>query len=144
MIAVEPTSPYRIFDGCSVSEDHGVIWTDTACPGNVSPNTLVFLEGSPNTLYASTSVGLYRTIDGAQTWQRALGDLGELAIWSLAGLATEDRHIIYAGTAGGVLETDEIETQGLRTSQDVLVNAGVYRMTTFPPLFTIFLPLIGQ
>jgi hypothetical protein len=69
-----------------------------------------------------------------------------LAVWSLAGIADEDRHIIYVGTAGGIKEADEFEGQGLRASQDVLVNAGVYRLTSVfpPPGFNIYLPLFGK
>ena len=39
----------------------------------------------------------------------------------------------------------EFEMQGLRSAQDVLVTAGVYRLTTvFPPVFNLYLPLVGK
>jgi len=146
LIAVEPTPPYRIFSLPFVSTDQGLTWNEVSSPAGSPINELLFLAGSPSVLYAATGAGLYRTMDGAQTWQRAQGNLGKFEIWSLAGVATEDgRHIVYAATIGGVEEADEFTGSGLRESSDALVNAGVYRLTTvFPPVFKIYLPLLGR
>jgi photosystem II stability/assembly factor-like uncharacterized protein len=150
VIAVEPELPYRIYLASGgylgVSSDQGVTWEETNSPTNSYIASLLYLSGEPSVLYAGTGEGLFRSLDGAQTWQRAQGNLGKFEIWSLAGVATEDgRHIVYAATIGGVEEADEFTSSGLRESSDALVNAGVYRLTTvFPPLFKIYLPLLGN
>jgi len=155
VIAVEPistnsTPPYRVYlasgGGMWVSLDQGITWQETNSPINSYILSLLFLEGDPSVLYAATGVGLFRSLDGAQTWQHAQGNLGKFEIWSLAGVATEDgRHIVYAATIGGVEEVDEFTGSGLRESSDALVNAGVYRLTSvFPPVFNLYLPLVGK
>ncbi|HDQ71381.1 MAG TPA: hypothetical protein ENN19_04710, partial [Chloroflexi bacterium] len=142
VIAVEPRPPYRIFDGCSVSEDQGVTWSDTACPGDSPASGLVFLEGDPLTLYASTGAGLFRSIDGARTWQRGAGALGHLHIWSIAGTTVDGRQILYVGTAGGELVGGGSQAMGLASGPEQLINAGVYRFTTLSAAQRIYLPLV--
>jgi hypothetical protein len=129
VIVVEPVSPYRIFDGCSVSEDQGVTWNDLACPGNVWANSLLFLGDSPRVLYAGTGVGLFRSTDGAQTWQRAQGAMGQLEIWSMAGTTIGERQILYVATVGGSVEVNGLQAQGLAGDPENLISAGVYRYT---------------
>jgi hypothetical protein len=103
---------------------------------------LVFLEGDPVSLYASTGAGLFRSIDGAQTWQRASGALGQVAIWSIAGTTGDERQILYVGTAGGVVDGGGLYALGLASENEQLVNAGVYRFTVLPLLQRIYLPLV--
>jgi photosystem II stability/assembly factor-like uncharacterized protein len=139
VIAVEPVAPYRIFDGCSVSEDQGVTWHDLACPGNVWANSLLFVGDSPPVLFAGTGIGLFQSIDGAQTWQRAQGAMGQMEIWSMAGTTLGERQILYVTTVGGVADGSSL--QSLAGDVESLVNAGVYRFTMLP-LQRVFLPVI--
>jgi photosystem II stability/assembly factor-like uncharacterized protein len=139
VIVVEPVSPYRIFDGCSVSEDQGVTWNDLVCPGNVWANSLLFLGDSPRVLYAGTGVGLFRSTDGSQTWQRASGALGQLEIWSLAGTTIDDRQILYVASVGGSVDAGETQVSDM-VNNSTLVNPGVYRYTTFTQY--IYLPIV--
>lgn len=130
VIVVEPAPPYRIFDGCSISADQGLTWQDLACPGNVWANSLVFLGNSPLVLYAGTGVGLFRSTDGAQTWQRAQGAMGQLEIWSMAGTTVGERQILYIATVGGAVVGNGLQTQSLADESENLISAGVYRHTT--------------
>lgn len=143
-MAIEPTAPYRIFlDIPFVSWDQGVTWTEidqTGLPGG-GANALLILDGSPSILYMGTSAGLFRSSDGAQTWLRAQGALGQLEIWSMAGTTIDDRQVLYVATIGGAVESDELQAQGLAGDPENLINAGVYRYTMLPSL-RIYLPLV--
>lgn len=139
-IAVEPTPPYRIFlNGSFVSSDQGITWSEVNAPCQSIINQMLYLPGSPSILYAATGVGLFRSMDGSQTWQRAQGSMGQLEIWSLAGTNVGDRQILYVATIGGVADTSSV--QSLTGDAESLVNAGVYRYTMLP-LQRIFLPLV--
>lgn len=122
VIAVEPTLPHRIYlasgGGLWASADQGVTWVETNSPSNTPTASLLFLEGSPNTLYAGTGVGLFRSMDGAQTWERAQGIMGQLEVWSMAGTTTPDRQVLY------------------------VANIGVYRYTTLSWSGRVYLPLV--
>lgn len=140
LIAVEPTPPYRVFlAGSFVSSDQGMTWSGINAPSGSFINQMLFLPGSPSILYAGTGVGLFRTMDGAQTWQRASGAMGQLEIWSLAGTTVGDRQVLYVATIGGVMEGGS--AQSLAGNAESLVNAGVYRYTMLPPQ-RVFLPLV--
>jgi hypothetical protein len=141
-LAIESIPPYRIFlNGSYVSWDQGVTWNETnPVPVNSYLSSLLFLDGSPSFLYAGTGAGLFRSMDGAQTWQRASGVLGELEIWSLAGIASEERHILYVSTVGGAVDSSVLQTSSLVQGDEALVNAGVYRYTTLPWGYRMYLP----
>lgn len=142
VLAVEPVPPYRIFDGCSVSEDQGVTWHDLACPGNGWANSLVFLGDSQPVLYAGTGVGLFRSTDSAQTWHRVPGAMVQLEIWSMAGTTVGERQILYVATVGGAVESGGLQAIGLASTNEQLVSAGVYRFTSLPRSQRIYLPLV--
>jgi photosystem II stability/assembly factor-like uncharacterized protein len=148
LIAIEPTPPHHIYlaicGSLWVSSDQGVTWNEidqTGLPG-VHISSLLYLEGSPNTLYVGTGAGLFRSMDGAQTWQRASGALGQLEIWSLAGTTTEDRQILYVASVGGAVDSGMVQTGSLAQSNGRLVNAGVYRYTTVYSCHRVYLPLV--
>jgi len=102
----------------------------------------LFLEGSPSVLYIGASAGIFQSMDAGQTWQRAAGALGQSHIYALAGLATPDRHIVYAATVGGAVDISAIQTGSLAQSNETLVNAGVYRYTTGYSRHRVYLPLL--
>lgn len=119
LIAVEPMPPYRIFlNGSFVSSDQGITWSEVNAPCASFINDMLFLPGSPPVLYAGTGIGLFRSMDGAQTWERAQGIMGQLEVWSMAGTTTPDRQILY------------------------VANIGVYRYTTLSWSGRVYLPLV--
>ena len=143
-LTVEPGPPYRVFTwrqsgdesvrGLYVSENHGVSWAKAdASPDWLFVNQILCTEDRPSLLYAASNDGLYRSRDGAQTWdgwERASGSLGRIPVYSLAQVATDDRVVVYAGTTGGYVENVSIEAHALAGTSGTLVRAGVYRYTT--------------
>lgn len=144
LLVVEPAPPYRIFlDTPFVSYDQGATWNETNNRPDSGPIiSMLFLEGSPSALYIGASAGIFRSMDAGQTRQRAAGALGELHIYALTGIATPDRHIVYAATVGGAVEIDATQTGRLAQSNETLVNAGVYRYTTGSTRHQVYLPLL--
>jgi photosystem II stability/assembly factor-like uncharacterized protein len=144
-IAVEPRSPYRVFvsawAGLYISEDHGESWMQATSwpPSNVQQILCTHNEPS-SVLYAATMDGLFRSVDGAQSWARAAGVLGRVPVYSLAEAVADERVALYAGTTGGVVpyieEQASVAASAASSAVDnpvaaaVLVNAGVYRYTT--------------
>jgi photosystem II stability/assembly factor-like uncharacterized protein len=149
-IAVEPVPPYRVYAlswtevrEIYVSEDHGDSWSPVIPPPD-APNTYQILntETTPSVLYAASGQGLSYSTDGAQTWQQVGGALGQIPVYSIAAVTTDDRVILYAGTTGGVVETSAIQHWDQSAAGSTLVNAGVYRYTTLN--MRLFLPLIAR
>jgi len=138
-IAVEPGT-HRVFvtiDGLYVSADGGATWTPTALGGGHNVNDILFVPsvtpGDPPVLYDAAFQGLYRSTDGAQSWQQAAGVLGQIPVYSLAAVTATDRVILYAGTAGGVAQVN---------LEELLLGAGVYRWTSRRLSHRVYLPLI--
>jgi photosystem II stability/assembly factor-like uncharacterized protein len=154
-VVVEPGT-HRVFvsKGCLplyVSSDGGATWAPTGLGGGHSVEDILFAPGvspgDPPVLYDAASQGLYRSTDGAQSWQQAAGELGQIPIYALAAVTTTDRVILYAGTTGGHVESGE-GSVGFGNSPDApatyLVNAGVYRYTSLRRWW-VYLPLVvGQ
>jgi hypothetical protein len=94
-------------------------------------------------LYDAAFQGLYRSTDGAQSWQPVEGALGQVPVYSLAVAETDDRIILYAGTAGGIVVlTDTVGILSEANTGVILVNAGVYRYTTVRLTERVWLPLV--
>jgi hypothetical protein len=138
-IAVEPGT-HRVFVTINgglplyVSADGGATWTPTASGGGHNVNEILFvpsvIPGNPPVLYDAAMQGLYRSTDGAQSWQQAAGELGQVPVYSLAAVTATDRVILYAGTTGGYIESGGAQELSLTNNDSTLVNAGVYRYTT--------------
>jgi len=144
-IAVEPSSPYRVFvlggDGVYVSNDHGESWTT----GNVwrgDIEQILCTHDDPPVLYFATGIGLLRSTDGAQSWERAAGTLGYVPIYSMATVTATDRVILYVGTTGGYVEGGVAQALDFANNGGTLVNAGVYRYTSRRGL-RVYLPLVA-
>jgi len=153
-IATEPGPPYRVFVGSWAdsggalyfSTDHGETWQrplDPLYAGGVE--TLHFAPGNPPVLYTSlvgSEAGLLRSTDGASSWTRADGALGQVPIYSLAPTTASNRAILYAGTTGGYVEDNMIRAwSSANIDSSTLVNAGVYRYTT-RLAGKVYLPLV--
>jgi photosystem II stability/assembly factor-like uncharacterized protein len=148
-IAAEPVPPYRVYAlswiggnrDMYVSQDHGISWSAVTPPPD-APNTYQLLSTSaqPSLLYAASDQGLYRSADGAQSWQRAAGVLGYVPVYSLACVTATDRVILYAGTTGGYAQAVGERGLNLAVADGTLVGAGVYRYTTRRS--SAYLPLV--
>jgi photosystem II stability/assembly factor-like uncharacterized protein len=84
----------------------GATWRDASSGLPQSPiRTLVADPLRPGRLYAVADRGVYRTIDGAQTWQAFSSGLESLQVQSL--VVSPDGRWLHAGTSGGgVFELD--------------------------------------
>jgi photosystem II stability/assembly factor-like uncharacterized protein len=144
-MAVEPTPPYRIFLEAMVSADQGETWETLLTPfSSYCRKGLLFIEGTPSTLYAATCGGLYRTMNGGLSWQKAQGSLGELEIWALTGMSVDEREILFAATIGGDIEPRSIGITAMDLSQESLVNGGVYRNTFVRSRRINYLPFLAK
>jgi photosystem II stability/assembly factor-like uncharacterized protein len=127
-----------------VSADGGATWTPTAFGGGHNVIDILFVPsvtpGGPPVLYDAAFQGLYRSTDGAQSWQQAAGELGQVPVYSLAAVTATDRVILYAGTSGGVV-TDTVGTLSQADNGGTLVNAGVYRYTSLRRWW-VYLPVV--
>lgn len=145
-LEMEPGT-HRIFANVNVhlplyvSEDGGATWTPTADGGGDNINDILFTPGDPPVLYDAALQGLFRSTDGAQSWQRAAGVLGQVPVYSLAVVTATDRVILYAGTTGGYVQSSGSQTLRLANNDGTLVNAGVYRYTT-RRTWELYLPLV--
>jgi len=120
----------------------GSTWTGANSPvppGGVVQH-LVFASGE-SVLYAGTTYGLYRTWDGAQSWEQMPGVLGTANVHALAIVTATGRMIVYAATSGGMVSGGAAQAQSL-ASGETLVSAGVYRYTTRPLNRRVYLPVI--
>ena len=143
-LAIEPNTPHRIYAFSSkdwqiwVSEDGGTNWSATADLSGITPTEMNFVPGNPAALYVSgrgPDGGLFRSIDGAKTFQRASGVLGQVQVFSMDSAADDNRVTIYAGTAGGHVENSKV--QGInQQDQSTSISAGVYRWTSIVPTFS--------
>jgi photosystem II stability/assembly factor-like uncharacterized protein len=156
-IAVEPTAPYRVFawSGAAhslyVSTDHGDNWAKANAPLNgYHVEEILCTDEDPSWLYAAVSqswagAGLYRSDDGAQSWERATGELGRVPIYSIDSVRVDDRVFLYAGTTGGRVEDTASQAVSKATlgatAEETLVNAGVYRYTSRRAR-KVYLPLV--
>jgi photosystem II stability/assembly factor-like uncharacterized protein len=144
-LAVEPASPYRLFiangGGIYGSTNRGASWQNANPPTNNPFNSIAFAPGESPVLYAASTSGLFRTFDGAQTWQRAQGNLGQLEIWSLAAADVSDRQVVYAATIGG-LAGGAPRSLGRATNGESLTGAGVYRGAARALDRCVYLPVV--
>ena len=67
-------------------------------------NTMVQDPGLPATLYAGTTRGAYRTMNGGESWTKITGGLGDWFIASIV-LDPENTRVLYAGTGKGVFKS---------------------------------------
>ena len=66
-----------------------------------SVNALASPVGAPNTIYAATSNGVFKTTDGGANWGALTLSLTGVAVNSVA-IDPANQQIVYAGTTGGV------------------------------------------
>jgi len=145
-VAVEPGT-HRVFTskGCClplyVSDDGGATWTPTGYGGGHNVHDIIFAPDDPSVLYDAADQGLYRSTDGAQSWQPADGELGQVTVYALAVVTATERVILYAGTSGGVAEGSAAQAWRGANKGETLVTAGVYRYTTRRTQW-VYLPLV--
>jgi hypothetical protein len=122
-----------------VSDDGGATWAPAGYGGGHNVHDILFAPGDPPVLYDAAYQGLYRSTDGAQSWQQAAGELGQIPVYALAVVTATDRLILYGGTSGGLI-TGTVGASMRADAESTLINAGVYRYTTLRRWW-VYLPL---
>ncbi len=114
-LAVDPKFPATVYagtmgDAVYKSPDGGQRWL----PHNVGlkehvsyVNQFVFDPVDTMTIYAATTVGAYRTRDGARLWEEKMDGMKEVHIVVAITLDPRNPKILYAGTTGGVYRSTD-------------------------------------
>ncbi|HYB52389.1 MAG TPA: hypothetical protein VEG84_00850, partial [Thermoanaerobaculia bacterium] len=88
-VAIDPTTPSTIYAGTRnfrlfKSVNGGVSWTQAST--NLTGKKIFAIVIDPtatSTLYAATEVGVFKSTDGAMTWQAASGAIGSQPVFTL-------------------------------------------------------------
>lgn len=113
-----PTDP-KIFYGMTamgglfISKDEGANWSPTGtdnlpfcrlssvCIDHTNPRTMYIGTGDPNYYNTYESIGIYKSIDGGQTWTSSSSGLGNaLAVEIL--MSPSDNNVLIAATNNGI------------------------------------------
>ena len=111
-LVIDPLLPANVFvgtlaDGVYKSPDGGRRWLSRNTgiqKGTISANVnqLVFDPRDSQTLYAATTVGVFRSMDGGQSWEERMNKMNEINFIVALAVDPEHPNILYAGTSGGV------------------------------------------
>ncbi|MBO9700376.1 MAG: hypothetical protein J7604_09225 [Sporocytophaga sp.] len=114
-----PTDPKILYGvtangGLFISKDEGANWSPTGtdnlpfsqvasvCIDYTNPRTMYIGTGDPN--YYGTSLGIYKSIDGGQTWTSSTSGLGtNLAVEIL--MSPSDNNVLIAATNSGIYKS---------------------------------------
>ena len=112
-LAIDPKFPATVYGGTMgdavyKSPDGGQRWL----PHNVGLkehvsyiNQFAFDPLDTTIIYAATTVGVYRTRDGARVWKERMTGMKEVHIVVTIALNPKNPNVLYAGTTGGVYRT---------------------------------------
>lgn len=110
-VAIDPTSPSRMFLAINPRDqesthlydslDGGVSWhpVENALLSNHFIGSLALNPRTPKTVYATTEIGILKSIDAGRTWTQP--NPGFTAVFSLAFHPTQ-KNTLYAAASGGV------------------------------------------
>lgn len=111
-LAIDPELPATIVagtngDGTYISPDGGRIWhqfNQGLQKGTISAivNQVAFHPHGSQTLYAATTVGVFRSTDGGRTWSERMSGMTEINFVVSLAIDPLNPVILYAGTTGGV------------------------------------------
>lgn len=128
-LIIDPQLPANIFagtlsDGVYKSPDGGRRWlaSNTGIQkGTISANVqqIIFDPHDSQTLYAATTVGIFRSVDGGKTWTERMGGMAEVNFVVSLAVDPQHPHILYAGTSGGMYRSKNA------TDSWVKINSGL-------------------
>jgi photosystem II stability/assembly factor-like uncharacterized protein len=108
-IAIDPTNPDTIYTGSEgagvrLSTDGGITWSarNTGLQGNaLVVFSLVLDPRQPQTLYAVTFAGTYKSTDAGAHWRQTFGGVSQLA------MDPTNSNTLYAGNTDGFLKSTD-------------------------------------
>lgn len=143
-IAIDPVSPATVYAGTKgdavyKSYDGGHRWVplkngldDVTITSVV--NQLIFDPGNANRLFAATTMGVFESVDGGETWKKRMVGMKEVLMVVTLAIDPARPNILYAGTSGGVYKSVDqarswakanqglISPEVLSTSRALMVN----------------------
>lgn len=117
-------------------------------PMNSGPiNRLLFapaLGGTPETLYAATTQGLFESINGGGSWAYVSSDFIGVEVTALKYIPlSEIQGIVYTGIVGSLIEA--AGRDAVQRSGEGLLDGGVYHLTRiFSDLYLSFIPFFSK
>ncbi|MEE8124642.1 MAG: hypothetical protein V3T42_02390 [Nitrospirales bacterium] len=114
-LAIDPNLPATIFagtmgDGTYKSPDGGRTWHHFNAgiqKGTISAivNQIVFNPRGTEMVYAATTVGVFRSMDGGRNWTERMQGMTEVNFIVSLAVDPQRPNVLYAGTTGGVYRT---------------------------------------
>jgi len=114
-LAIDPTLSATVFagtmgDGTYKSPDGGRTWHQFNAgiqKGTISAivNQIVFNPRGTEMVYAATTVGVFRSMNGGRNWVERMNGMNEVNFVVSLAIDPQRPHVIYAGTTGGVYRT---------------------------------------
>lgn len=114
-LALDPKRPASVYagtmgDAVYKSPDGGQRWIahNAGLKEHVSVvNQFVFDSRDSETIYAATTVGVFRSTDGGRLWDERMRGMKEVHIVFSLVMDPTRPHIFYAGTSGGVYRSTD-------------------------------------
>ena len=114
-LAIDPQLPATVFvgtmgDGTYKSPDGGRTWHQFNAgiqKGTISAivNQIVFNPRGTEMVYAATTVGVFRSMDGGRNWTERMRGMTEVNFVVSLAVDPQQPNVLYAGTTGGVYRT---------------------------------------
>ncbi|GJL58787.1 MAG: glycosyl hydrolase [Nitrospirales bacterium] len=114
-LAIDPKLSATVFagtmgDGTYKSPDGGRTWHPYSSgiqKGTISAivNQIVFNPLGTEMVYAATTVGVFRSLDGGRHWTERMQGMTEVSFVVTLAIDPQRPNVLYAGTTGGVYRT---------------------------------------
>lgn len=114
-LALDPQLSATVFagtmgDGTYKSPDGGRTWHQFSAgiqKGTISAivNQIVFNPLGTEMIYAATTVGVFRSLDGGRNWTERMQGMTEVNFVVTLAMDPQRPNVLYAGTTGGVYRT---------------------------------------
>jgi photosystem II stability/assembly factor-like uncharacterized protein len=114
-LAIDPKLSATVFagtmgDGTYKSPDGGRTWYQFNAgiqKGTISAivNQIIFNPRGTEMVYAATTVGVFRSLDGGRNWVEQMDGMNEVNFVVSLAMDPQRPNVLYAGTTGGVYRT---------------------------------------
>ncbi len=114
-LAIDPTLSATVFagtmgDGTYKTPDGGRTWhrfSSGIQKGTISSvvNQVIFNPLGTDMVYAATTVGVFRSLDGGRNWVERMNGMTEINFVVALAMDPQRPNVLYAGTTGGVYRT---------------------------------------
>ncbi|MBI1821695.1 MAG: hypothetical protein HY036_05965 [Nitrospirae bacterium] len=128
-LAIDPSSSSTVYagtfgDAIYKTQDGGQQWhsANIGLKGHVSVvNGLTFYPKDPKTIFAATTVGVFKSIDAGSEWVEKVGDMESVYTVSLV-FDPENSEMLYVGTSGGIYKSRDLGEHWEKKNQGLIEN----------------------